>query len=247
MSRRRFFVPPEQVCRGIAQLQPDQAHHLRHVLRLRAGTEVEIFDGTGRDYTGVIEFGGGVARIVALHELEVRGCDGPILTLAVALIKSDRFELVLQKATELGVDAFVPLLTRHCKARLPALKIAPRLDRWKSIIREACKQCRRSTIPEIRAPLEFERWLDDDAYRGYERYLLHAEAPQPPLVPPPAGRIILCIGPEGGWHEAEVAAAEKGGWKIFRLGDRIMRAETAAIAAAALFRFGPAMFAAHRK
>ncbi|MFH1574944.1 MAG: RsmE family RNA methyltransferase [Acidobacteriota bacterium] len=238
MSRKRFFVSPEGIREGVALLPPDQAHHLRHVLRLQPESAVEVFDGQGRGYCGVVEFAGSAVRVVSLRSLPSRGGTAPFLTLGMALIKADRMEMVLQKGTELGADEFVPLISRHCSVRVQDRKLQERIRRWERIVREAAKQCRRLTLPAVGAPIEFERFVAERTRPGFEGFLWHEKAAVPWRAAPPAtGQVGLCIGPEGGWDPSEVSLAESAGWKIFRLGDTILRAETAAIAAVALFRF----------
>jgi 16S rRNA (uracil1498-N3)-methyltransferase len=240
MPRRRFFVPPDRIREGNVILTSEEAHHLRHVLRLRAGCEVELFDGAGGGYAGTLEVLGSVVRVVGLRELKTLPQSSPSLTLAFALIRSEKVELVLQKATELGTDEFVPLMTRYSNARIPAARLQGRLERWERILRESCKQCRRFTVPALWAPVAFEKFLSQTG-RECAKFMLHEQAKSEwPVRVPSAGRVILAIGPEGGWDFAEVQQAALAGWSVFRMGDTILRAETAAIAAVTLFRFGSA-------
>ena len=127
MSRRRFFVPREQIHNGFAFLPPDEIHHLRDVLRLCAGDEVEVFDGQGTGYIGKVEVTASEIRIVGLQELSSAEVRHARVTLAPALIKADRFEWMLEKATELGADEIVPLVTRFSEIRIPEGKIELRL------------------------------------------------------------------------------------------------------------------------
>ena len=240
MPRRRFFVPPDRIREGSVLLTSEEAHHLRHVLRLQPGCEVELFDGAGSGYAGTLEIRGSDILVVGLRELAPLRESAPRLTLAFALIKSDKVELVLQKATELGADEFVPLMTRFSNPRIPAGRLAARLQRWERIVRESSKQCRRFTIPALHPPVEFEKFLNQTG-RECAKFMLHEKAQSEwPLSVPSAGRVILGIGPEGGWDSSEAGQAARFGWSVFRMGDRVLRAETAAIAAVALFRFGSA-------
>jgi len=205
-------------------------------LRLEPGSEVEIFDGRGSGYRGIVQLTGREVRIAFLEKLETPPRSDPLLILAPALIRADRFELILQKGTELGVDEFIPLITRYSSVRLSGSHPPGRLDRWRRIIREASKQCRRLTLPVLHDPTPFEELCGTTVAAGY---ILCKNAPSEWTAPPAGARQIhLCIGPEGGWDSREVAHAEKAAWKFFRLGDTILRSETAAIAAAALVRFG---------
>jgi 16S rRNA (uracil1498-N3)-methyltransferase len=237
MARRRFFAPQDSIRDGMAILPADQAHHLRHVLRIGNGEAVEIFDGEGCGYVGEVEFRGSGVCIHGLQSLPVRESSLRLI-LAAALIKSAKFEWMLQKATELGVDEIVPLNARFSDLLLPAGKIASRLDRWDRIVKEASKQSRRNTAPQIHAPVQFADFLTAEAFSSCIRYLLYEKAqelwqPKPDML---SNEIVLCIGPEGGWDSSEIEQAKEAGCKIFGLGPRILRAETAAIAALAIMQ-----------
>lgn len=238
MTRRRFFLPREHIRDRVATLPPPQAHHLRHVLRVPAGSEVELFDGCGGVYRGAVEFQGARVRVVSLRKVDSAPEPRSRLILGAALIKPDRFELVLEKGTELGVDEFVPLLTRFCTVRIPESRWNERVKRWERIVQEACRQCGRASVPAVGRPTGFSGFLEENRSRGSGFFLYEHAAQCRPLRLPPSDRIILCVGPEGGWDEAEVSAARNAGWEVFRLGSTILRAETAAIAAIALFRLG---------
>jgi 16S rRNA (uracil1498-N3)-methyltransferase len=238
MPRRRFFVSSDRIRNGIAVLNSDQVHHLRDVLRLHAGEEVELFDGEGCGYRGKVECRGPKIHIVSLTPLDSRQESGGSLLLATALIRPERFDWVLQKATELGVNEFIPLETRFTNVRIPPARLEARIERWQRITREAAKQCRRLTVPRIRKPIPFASLLSLQDFGGCARFLLHEKAPErlePPL--PAGGSMLLCVGPEGGWDDAEAASAENAGYQLVNLGSRILRAETAAVSAVAIFQF----------
>jgi 16S rRNA (uracil1498-N3)-methyltransferase len=232
MARRRFYVPQDSIQDGKAVLPEDQAHHLKRVLRVRNGEAVEIFDGKGRGYIGEVDLHGTDVILCGLQSLPFQE---PTLRfiLAAALIKSAKFEWMLQKATELGVDEVVPLETRLSDLTIPSGKMAHRLDRWERIVKEASKQSRRLTVPQVHAPLTFSDFLAAEEFAACLRFLFYEKA-QEPWQPDPGIRshgIVLCIGPEGGWDGGEIEQAKTAGCKICGLGPRILRAETAAIAA----------------
>ena len=233
MPRRRFFISGDRIHDGFAVLPPDQAHHLRDVLRLRAGDTIELFDGEGVGYSGRIECRGLEVRIGSLARLAPQEERKTPLVLAAALIKQDRFEWMLQKATELGVDRFLPLETSLAAVRIPPSRLEARLDRWRRIVREASKQCRRLTVPEIRSPLTLQALLALPEYSSSLKLMLHEKAPER-LSPPAASSVVFAVGPEGGWDDAEALAAERAGYRLVSMGSRILRAETAALAAAAI-------------
>jgi 16S rRNA (uracil1498-N3)-methyltransferase len=232
MTRRRFFVPPDSIRDGKAVLPDDQAHHLRKVLRIRAGETVEIFDGKGRGYIGEVEWNGSEVCIRDLQSLPFAESSRRLI-LAAALIKPAKFEWMLQKATELGVDEIVPLNTRLGDLKIPDGKTALRMDRWDRIIKEASKQSRRVTAPQVHTPLSFPDFLAAERFASCIRILFYEKAPAPWQLHPDmlCNGVVLCIGPEGGWDDSEIEQAKAAGCQIFGLGPRILRAETASIAA----------------
>ncbi len=237
MSRRRFFVPGESIRDGVASLPADQAHHLRNVLRLRSGDVVEIFDGQGGGYFGKIDIQEAGIFVRGLRTITTQEPRVPVV-LAAALIKSSKFEWILQKATELGVQEIIPLNTRRSEISVSREKIGGRLKRWDRIVMEASKQCRRSALPRIHAPDSFPDFLSSKDFSSCARYMLYEKAaelwnPRPAAFPE---GVVLCIGPEGGWDDGEVEQAKAAGYETFSLGPWILRAETAAIAAISILQ-----------
>jgi 16S rRNA (uracil1498-N3)-methyltransferase len=236
MSLRRFYVPPGLIRNDIAVLPAGPAHHLRHVLRLGAGTPVEVFDGEGHTWAGQVEFVGGEVRVLLQEPLTAANDAGPQITLALALIRPERFEWALEKSTELGVTAIVPLVTRFSEVRIPASKITAKLERWERIAREASRQCERATLPRIRTPVTPADLFQLPEIAGSSKLWLHARTGEQPCFSSAAAPTVVCVGPEGGWHEDETAAARSAGCSIVTLGRRILRSETAAVAALAIIQ-----------
>ena len=238
MPRRRFFVPPENVQSNTARLTADQAHHVRHVLRVRAGDAVEVFDGMGNGYSGIVEIRGPEVYITSLERTKSGGELPLDLILVLALTRADRFEWALQKATELGAGEVIPVVTRYCEVSIPENRLETRMERWRKIVREASKQCRRFTIPRVGSPASFEEILKARSFQDATRLLFYERA-----VARFAGetlassRVVVCIGPEGGWDAEEIRAAEAAGYQIFSLGPRVLRTETAAMAALAILQY----------
>ncbi len=231
-------MPRELIHKDSAILPPDQAHHLRHVLRLRNGDRVEIFDGEGSGYSGVVSLRDVEVRVEDLSCLSPDGETRPPLILAAALIKADRLEWVLQKGTELGVDKFILLETRFCDVPIPKSRISGRLERWNRLVREASKQSCRFTLPRIAGPMTLERLLSLEELSGFKGLFFYEGAHQrwDALLPDAPGYVV-CTGPEGGWHPVEADAAAAGGFSVVNLGPRVLRAETAAVAAVSLVQF----------
>ena len=232
MARRRFFV--EAIERGHARVSGDDAHHLSRVLRVELGQKYEISDNT-RVYLAEVE----TARkdLVSFAILEPIATVEPVVHTALyaSLIKFDRFELMLEKATELGVSEVTPVVAERSERGLE--QAAPkRLARWKRVAREASEQSRRATLPVIELPLDFDEALSNET--GH-RFALEEDGAPPILAALPEARksgerVALLVGPEGGWTDRERASMVAAGWKAVSLGANILRAETAAIAALAI-------------
>jgi 16S rRNA (uracil1498-N3)-methyltransferase len=235
MARRRFLV--DQVHDNTAEIRGDEAHHLARVLRAEPGRQYEISDGMGVYLAEVSAVEKDRVGFRLLEPLDTS--PAPVrLTLLAALIKFDRFEWLVEKATELGAEAIVPVnAARSEKGLLEAA--AKRAGRWRRIAHESSQQARRVRPPEIGGPRELGAALE--ALSG-DGYFLDEKPGAPPLLavlPPPAKRrvsdsITLVTGPEGGWTDAERAWAAAGGWTSVSLGPLILRTETAAITAAGL-------------
>jgi len=239
-ASRRFIIPPELICDKEARLPKAEEHHLRNVLRIREGDHVGIFDGKGGNWSGVVEFRHGEVFICELTPVySPHRHDAARIALAPAIIKPSRFEWALEKATELGVDEFIPLYTSRSEIRIPVEKIPGRLARWERITKETSKQCRRIDVPRVCPPLEFHDFLSSEEYSIQNKILFHEKSDNQWRMESAetACDTIICIGPEGGWTEDEIGVAEKSGCGVFSLGRSILRAETAAIAALSVFQF----------
>ena len=243
MSRRRFYAPSEAFNSHAqtVRLAADEARHLREVLRLKPGDEVYVFNGEGKEFQCTIDSSRRDAAILNLiTEVPAARPESPLqLTLAVALLKSDKFDLVVQKATELGVVRVVPVLTKLADIKLKDESDAhKRVLRWRRIALEAAKQSGRALIPEIVELVSFPELIQSQA-SGVN--VLFAERDGQSLeslahnVVTDASLTAL-VGSEGGWTDSEIETAKKAGWKVITLGGRTLRAETAAIAVTTLLQ-----------
>ena len=245
MSRRRFYAPPAAFRRGESvTLAAEEAQHMRGVLRLKPNDEVFVFDGEGREYLCRIEsLRRDEAALIILKEVEAASPESSLrLTLALALLKGEKFDLSVQKATELGVTKIVPVMTKLSDIRLRDERDAEkRTSRWRRIALEAAKQSGRARLPTIEEPLAFDSFLENASQGEDEWRLLFAERRGESLrqsfeqarMPQ---SITALIGPEGGWTDEELDLARTTNWKIITLGGRILRAETAAITITALLQ-----------
>ena len=227
-------------------LSAEESRHLRDVLRLRAGEEVYVFDGEGREFAcAVRETGmrGGTVVLEVRGRAEPPSPESPLeLTLAVALLKGEKFDLVVQKATELGASRVEPVLTARSDVRpRDARDTERRVERWRRLALEAAKQSGRARVPTIDSPQTFERLVAREPREGLQRLLfserggagldsLAAEAATRPAS------VLALVGPEGGWDDEELALARTQGFALVTLGGRTLRAETAAITVCALLQ-----------
>jgi 16S rRNA (uracil1498-N3)-methyltransferase len=237
MTRRRFFAPSSAFNFGkrAVTLASDEARHLREVLRLKVGDEVQVFDGEGREFQAVVSQARRESAELELRdEIESPKPESPLkLTLAVALLKGEKFDLVVQKGTELGVNKFIPLITRYADIRLrDEGDAAKRVTRWQRIALEAAKQCGRSVVPEVETPTSFETLI-----RENNQCLMFSERDGQALnTDLKIDNLTAIIGSEGGWSDEELALARTNQVPLITFGGRILRAETAAIATAALLQ-----------
>ena len=224
--------------RPVVALPGRQAHYLRHVLRLRSGSNVVVFDGRGSECMAEIETltrDGAELRIVSKR---ARVPDPQLdLTLVQGIAKSDAMDLIVQKATELGVRAIAPVITEYSVVKIDAQRIRRRVEHWQRIAYSACEQSGRHTPPLILEPQPLEHGLDTLARTG-TRLVLDPEAETAfadlASAKDRAETVRILIGPEGGMSERDFLLAERAGFCRARLGPRILRVETAAIAACAL-------------
>jgi 16S rRNA (uracil1498-N3)-methyltransferase len=231
MNRPRFHVP-EAGPGARVSLPEHAAHHAREVLRLRAGAPVRVFDGAGAEFEAELDSvtrRGVEARIG--HAVAARPESPLRLVLALSPLKGDRMELVIQKTTELGVAEVWPVVTvRTDAAARPALE-GSRQDRWGKVASGAAEQCGRAVVPRI-APTAALAELLDRPFDG--RRIVFVETPGvPPLaaLPPAPAAALLLVGPAGGWDPREAEQLRQAGFAAAALGPRILRSETAALAA----------------
>jgi 16S rRNA (uracil1498-N3)-methyltransferase len=232
LARRRFFV--DAIRGGMAELSGDDARHLTRVLRAEPGQRYEITDGQAAYLAEIAEARG---QRVVFRVLDPIASAAPLvrITLCAALVKFDRFEWTIEKATELGVESILPVeAARSEKGLLEASR--KRAARWERIARESSQQARRVGAPRILEAVSFERAL---AHTAGHRYFLDETVAPPLLQVLPAEKAVgesvaLLVGPEGGWTEAERAQAASAGWQPAGLGPLVLRAETASIAALAV-------------
>jgi len=230
---RRFFFTSQQETEDRILITGSEARHITTVLRMQPGSRLELFDGKGTIICGQIEQL--TSRTVSIHILSrTLAADNTIpLTLAQAMLKGKKMDFLVQKATELGVHTFIPLITRYCAKRVHNERQG---QRWQRIMLEACKQCGRPVPMQIKEPVALGElpcagdsnlimpWEDEDS-SPLSPALVHNRRPT-----------ILLIGPEGGFHREEISLARDMAFTTVSLGPRILRAETAALAAVSIIQ-----------
>jgi len=232
---RRFFttladvdsLPCEQTLSD-----PFVVEHLTRVLRFKQGDECLLIDSQ-RQQAYRAEYLDDSVRIRLVEKLELPKSSAPEIILGAVILKEQKWDWLLQKATELGVSQIIPLMSQHGVVEITSQKAAAKHNRWQEIVRSAAQQSEQSLLPEVQSPKALTAWLNTvpDALklllleRGNDRQTLKqalSDRSQP---------VLLLVGPEGGWHIAEIEQLIAAGFKPVSLGDRILRSETAAIAA----------------
>jgi 16S rRNA (uracil1498-N3)-methyltransferase len=247
MTRRRFYAPLSAFDSSLARitLAADEARHLREVLRLKVGDEVYVFNGAGKEFQcRVEETRRDAAHLMVVREVDAARPESPLhLTLAVALLKGEKFDLVVQKATELGVTEIVPVVTKLADIRLrDESDVLKRMTRWQRIALEAAKQSGRAIVPDISMPVAFPALVLEAVAEAQSKCLMFSErdgqslTETKKLLSAKATRLTALVGSEGGWTDEEIMIARDAGWSIITLGGRTLRAETAAIAVAVLLQ-----------
>ena len=236
----RFFAPDLRAHATFA-LPDEEAHHLRQVLRLGVGDVVLVFDGQGRQIRARVERA--ARRGVWLTPLgdEPAAAEPTVaLTVALALLKTDRMDPAVRDVTMMGAVRIQPLLTERTNAKRAAAERGAGVDRWRRIAISSAKQSGRAVVPDIRPAMPFGRFLA--AATGKRLLLVEPAGPTGPtaslsrnLPRPPAA--TLAIGPEGGWTPDEVTHAVAAGFERLTLGSRVLRAETAPVAAMAILQY----------
>jgi len=227
-------VARSRIAGGRARLAPEEWHYLRHVLRLPAGAPLAVFDGEGGEHPAVLPAAGEELELGPRREV---AAPAAVVWLAFAPPRGDRGDLLVEKAVELGVARLAPFEAARSVVKLDRERGAARAARWRRIAAEAARQCGRAEVPVVDEPMPLAAALALGP-PGLRRLLFYEGGGEPlheHLDPAAPGHLAL-VGPEGGFTPAEVGAALAAGARVVSLGPRILRAETAGIAAVALLQ-----------
>jgi 16S rRNA (uracil1498-N3)-methyltransferase len=217
-----------------AELDENAAQHVGRVLRMQPGQELKLFNGDGQDYLATITEAGKKRVEVLVRAPETNHTESPLqITLGQTLSKGDRMDYAVQKAVEMGVTCIVPLTTERCEVKLKGDREDKRLRHWQSIAVSAAEQCGRARVPEVLPIMTVEQWLEHTRDCDL-RLVLHHRTERSLGAMEKPDNIALMIGPEGGLTAGEIALAEKEGFMPVALGPRVLRTETAPVAAMAL-------------
>ncbi len=234
MRTPRLYAPMAATDTEIITVTGQTAHHVIQVLRLRPGAALRIFNGQGMEWSAVLlESKRSEIRLQIGEPVEVIAEPSLCITLAQGIARNDRMDLILQKSVELGVSRIQPLWMQRCQTRISGERLEKRLKHWQGVIISACEQSGRSTLPVLYNPEDYSNWVtrQPPASLGL---MLHPDSTQVLNDLPQPGRdIAILVGPEGGLNREEQKLAALSGFTGIRLGQRILRTETAALSALA--------------
>jgi 16S rRNA (uracil1498-N3)-methyltransferase len=240
---RYFFIKQSDLADSKAVVKGSDAHHIKNVLRLKIGDEIGLFDGTGLNYeTRIVTLLPKSVEVSVIHSFPSTTESSVQITVAQALLKDRKMDLLVRQLTELGITRWIPFIAKRSVPRPDKKRLFTRTERWKKIAKEALKQCKRCCSPEIGATVSFEEVLnlgkDSDlkiVFWEEESKPVNKELTVSDLKPPE--KIFILLGPEGGFTLKEVENAKESGFITASLGPRILRAETATIAACTLLQY----------
>lgn len=234
-SPPRFYCPMDLSQGATRDLPEAAAHHAARVLRLRVGDLVVVFNGDGGEAEAEISFIGKDHVSVRVGLWRARESESPVrVALAQGLSARERMDFTLQKAVELGVAEVFPIETRRSVMRLADERAARRIEHWQSLVAAACEQCGRNRVPPVHPVSSLPDFLGSHPARSeQQRYVLSLDAHTRLRELPPPGELLLLAGPEGGFAPEEIQIARSCGFTPVRLGPRVLRTETAALAALA--------------
>lgn len=234
----RIYYPHPLKAANLITLDESASRHLLTVLRLKIGEPLQIFNGQGGAYSAKLQATQKNRAIIEVGEFIANELESPLkIHLGQAISRGERMDFTVQKSVELGVNKITPLFSERCGVQLKDDRVENRVQHWQKIAIGASEQCGRCQVPEIAHPQSLTDFFTQTANDKYRFICSLFATPQIlPELPAPVSRIILLIGPEGGFSPYEIEQAQQAGFYSLSLGPRILRTETAAIAAMTLFQ-----------
>ena len=231
MKATRLYLNQPLSINTDCELSPEAAHHAIKVLRLTAGKPITVFNGLGSEYTAIIKSIEKKSVTIQITEKRDTNKESPLHThLALALSKGDRFDWALQKATELGVTEITPLFTERTEVKLNNERAEKKHQHWQNTLISACEQCQRNVLPKLNQPVTLTGFLQKLPACDLH-FMLHHHAEQVLDTDLQPKSICLLVGPEGGFSDNEFNQAQSVNVKALTLGPRVLRTETAPLAA----------------
>ncbi|SFX66319.1 16S rRNA (uracil1498-N3)-methyltransferase [Thermoactinomyces sp. DSM 45891] len=230
---QRYFIDPAQIVDQTIHIIGDDVHHIKTVMRSKPGTTILVADGTGVEYIAEIE--NYDPDRVCCRVVETRNAHGEShtrVTIAQSMPKGDKFELILQKGTELGASRFLPFHSERTVVKIEQKKVAKKWDRWQKISKEAAEQAHRGQVPTVETPILWKQLLQHIESFSGTVWIAYEKGGKPlteAISETHEDQIMVIIGPEGGFSEKEIMEAKQAGAIPLSLGNRILRTETASL------------------
>jgi 16S rRNA (uracil1498-N3)-methyltransferase len=237
----RFYVPQPRIEKGMLRIEGDEVRHIRRVLRLRTGDEIIVFDGSAKEYEGMIVEDGPSSVVIRIQNILSSKKESPLeITLAQSVLKGEKMDYLIQKATELGVKEIIPFFSSRSVPILEKSKSLRRHRRWERIAIEASKQSGRGVIPKIEPLQDYSEMLQNIPPDFLRLILWEKEGAR--LKEVLGGlkekiKIFFIVGPEGGLSQEEVDLAKEKGFIPITLGKRILRSETASLSLLSILQY----------
>jgi 16S rRNA (uracil1498-N3)-methyltransferase len=229
----RFYVPTPRIEQGLLRVEGSEVRHIRRVLRLKIGDKLVLFDGSAKEYEGIIVEESPSSVVIKVEGIFSPPKESPLeITLAQSLLKGEKMEYLIQKATELGIKKIIPFFSSRSVPLLDKSKKLRRYHRWEKIAIEACKQCGRITVPKVEPLQNYSEMLRMASSEALRLILWEKEGQGlKEVLKESKGRtkIFFMVGPEGGMNDEEVEDAKRAGFIPITLGRRILRSETAGL------------------
>ncbi|MEP6389623.1 MAG: 16S rRNA (uracil(1498)-N(3))-methyltransferase [Halioglobus sp.] len=235
MRKPRIYSPQPLTSGATLVLEEGPSNHIARALRMKANDSLVLFDGQGNQWPAQIDHVDKKAVTVCLGERNEHSSESPLhIHIGIAISRGDRMDWIIQKATELGVSAVTPLRSERSEVKLKGDREEKKLRHWRQISISACEQCGRNTLPQLNPLTSLTEWVS--AVDAQKKYVLHHRASAAAEAGETPSSVALLIGPEGGLNDVEINNSEHAGFTALALGPRVLRTETAPLAAVAILQ-----------